>query len=110
VGAWVSHLTGHCSRAHTLTIRPGQDSSPGDTCAATSGPCATIMSICWQVSQSSNGMLSKSSDAGAKIAFFDLSADVSTLSLPWDLVAQYYGVQYEAGARVHSDSWGVRAE
>lgn len=47
---------------------------------------------------------------GAKLAFFDVSDRKETLDIPLDLGRDYFGVQYAAGVRIHSDSWGVRAE
>ena len=41
----------------------------------------------------------------AKIAFFDLDAGMG-LDIPDDLVEDYYGWAYKAGARIHSNSWG----
>ncbi len=45
---------------------------------------------------------------GARLAVFDLSNgnERGALSTPPDMHEEYYKVQYDAGARVQSDSWG----
>ncbi|KAK9815059.1 hypothetical protein WJX73_006174 [Symbiochloris irregularis] len=44
----------------------------------------------------------------AKIAFTDLGSGTSgSISVPSNLVAQYFPYPYARGARVHSDSWGT---
>lgn len=43
----------------------------------------------------------------ARVAFWDLAAGASDMVMPPnDLERTYYLVSYEAGARIHSDSWG----
>ena len=42
----------------------------------------------------------------AKVAFFDLMEGDSGLEVPDDLAEEYYRWAYEAGARIHSNSWG----
>eukprot|EP00892_Ulva_mutabilis_P005337 jgi/Ulvmu1/3175/UM015_0216.1 len=48
---------------------------------------------------------------GAKLAFYDLGATSvqEWISAPAGLDSRYFPVTYEAGARVHSDSWGSNA-
>ncbi|KAG1674598.1 hypothetical protein FOA52_001847 [Chlamydomonas sp. UWO 241] len=45
---------------------------------------------------------------GAKLAFYDLldNSTGASLTPPTDLMSEYLAVQYRAGARVQSDSWG----
>ena len=42
----------------------------------------------------------------AKIAFFDLDDAGKGLDIPDDLVEDYYEWAYQAGARIHTNSWG----
>jgi hypothetical protein len=42
----------------------------------------------------------------AKIAFFDLDNAGQGLDIPDDLVTDYYKWAYDAGARIHTNSWG----
>ncbi|SPQ95632.1 subtilisin [Plasmodiophora brassicae] len=43
----------------------------------------------------------------SKIAFFDIGHSDGTLTIPDDLTSPFLGWAYVAGARIHSNSWGV---
>lgn len=48
--------------------------------------------------------------SSAKLSFFDIGKSDGTLKTPNDISTDMYQVQYKAGARVFSESWGCKSD
>lgn len=63
--------------------------------------CGTIAGASTTTSMSDNGHAS-----GAKIAFFDMSKDGNSINYPEPVDQNVFKPAFNAGARLHSNSWG----